>query len=48
MRTRAARFRDLEQMARVVESRDVEARFGEQVRVSPLPARHVEKSLSGR
>ena len=43
-----ARLRDVEEMARVVEPVDVEARFGEQMRVAPLSARHVEQSRRRR
>ena len=40
--------RDVEQVLRVVEPVDVESRFGEQVRVAPLAARHVENARAGR
>src|SRR4051812_48482028 len=41
---RAAFARDGEEVRRVVESIDVEPSFGEQMRVTPLPAGHVEDS----
>ena len=37
-----------EQVARVVEAIDVEAGFGEQMRVASLAARHVEHARAGR
>lgn len=40
--------RSREQISRIIEAVDVESRFGEQVRVSTLPARHVENAGAGR
>lgn len=46
-RPRAARPGEFQQVARVVQSIDVESRFGEEVRVATLPARHVEDARAG-